>query len=44
VIWVFGKSEYFCREGWTRGIGRISRLPDGQISRWAVCIKTGQKF
>jgi hypothetical protein len=34
LIWVFGKSEYFCKRGWTRGaINCPGDLPVGQISR-----------
>ena len=35
VIWVFGKSEYFCKTGWTLTDTGISKLPDGQIRRLA---------
>ena len=35
VIWVFRKSEYFCKTGWTLTDTGISELPDGQIRRLA---------
>ena len=35
VICVFGKSEYFCKTGWTLLDAYVSKLPDGQIRRLA---------